>query len=632
MEKLKLLLLQLPLCSHDYHYNVAHLPLAIGSLHASLVEHLPWVEVHTLDPVTLSCGGDQAIVRAVSEIDPQMVGVSCALWNIERSLWLVRELRRRGMRALFIAGGPEVQRDNTFLSADHPFDVLVQGDGEEAMLTILRTLHSSPSSLETMRHRVVHLPTNPRSLSSPYLTGVLTPSLNHTVLIEASRGCVFRCAYCQYHHGRTPFTPLPLERITEEIRWARERGVRELIFTDPSFTARKDIGRLLDVIASLNTGGQHRCSDELNASQCTPYLAKSLARAGFRQVEVGLQSINPRTLKAVGRPTNIDAFTRGVRALRDAGIAVMVDLIVGLPDDTAASVIEAVTFCIEQELADELSIYPLSILPGTSLRREAAKRGIVYDIKPPYYLRHTPSMNEATIQEVFATVEEITGVDYFPPDPPVAFFPSPTGSSLPRQIVTSWTVSHPDHLSPHAFPGEDTAIIGQSLSIYLGWHIWWSAIEELHAFARRLTEHNPFLLLDWIVPETTLSPLSSGERLRTLEALTIVRDHPLDREWFSPSSRIKSCQTFVEFTPRWHHERTLLWVPPEVSRGQRRFLWFLTTLQEDSFPEELMVERAARLIGVSSAIPYRITSLPSSASACATMARSSSSALPTVVR
>jgi hypothetical protein len=127
-----------------------------------------------------------------------------------------------------------------------------------------------------------------------------------------------------------------------------------------------------------------------------------MVQAGLCHVEVGLQSINPVALRTVGRRFDEERFISGLRLLRDAGVKVMTDVMVGLPGDRLADVKRAIDFVLDQDLCDELGVYPLSVLPGTVLRAQARRFGIEYLPEPPYLITKSSTMNRDDIREAFA--------------------------------------------------------------------------------------------------------------------------------------------------------------------------------------------------------------------------------------
>src|SRR4030042_3286876 len=217
---MKILLLQLPVQGHDFFFSNENIPLAPGYLKAVAEEegfHAELVPVHLM-----RYGSDQALLQFVLDARPDLVGMSCYLWNVERSLFLARQIKRHLPTCWIVMGGPEVTPENGFLLEHRDFDVGVVGEGEEPWHDLLRSFP-----------KVSHLPgillpheggrwhfTGPNGSSSslgrwpsPFLSGCLDSHLDRVLWIESVRGCAHRCAYCYYHKQSPHVRSFPLERV-----------------------------------------------------------------------------------------------------------------------------------------------------------------------------------------------------------------------------------------------------------------------------------------------------------------------------------------------------------------------------------------------------------------------------------
>src|SRR5262249_34157252 len=176
------------------------------------------------------------------------------------------------------------------------------------------------------------------ALGSPYLAGILDAAEESTRLLETPRGCVFNCKFCYYPKSYDRQYYLAPELIRASLRHAVAKGVKEVFLLDPTLNQRKDFAEFLKILAEENPGQRMRYFGELRGEGITEKTARLLRAANFTEVEVGLQSIDPAAMDLMDRRNNLRAFERGVRAMMAEGIAVKVDLIVGLPGDTVESV------------------------------------------------------------------------------------------------------------------------------------------------------------------------------------------------------------------------------------------------------------------------------------------------------
>ena len=92
-------------------------------------------------PVNLANAlGDRALVAALAERDPWLVGFTCYLWNIDRTLWIARELKRLRPDVYIVLGGPEITPDNAWVLESADYDFAVIGEGEQTFAELLTGL------------------------------------------------------------------------------------------------------------------------------------------------------------------------------------------------------------------------------------------------------------------------------------------------------------------------------------------------------------------------------------------------------------------------------------------------------------------------------------------------------------
>ena len=135
----KLRLVQLPVPPPAALAATGNVPLAAGCLGVATRVHgfSERVDVEVVAPSITDGTGDTRLAELISADEPDYLGLSLYLWNVDRSLHLAREVKRRSPRTKVLIGGPEVSRDNGWLLKEPGFDIAVAGEGEEALAEIL---------------------------------------------------------------------------------------------------------------------------------------------------------------------------------------------------------------------------------------------------------------------------------------------------------------------------------------------------------------------------------------------------------------------------------------------------------------------------------------------------------------
>lgn len=397
-----------------------NVPLAAGCLGVAARVHGlgQRLQIEVLAPELTDVTGDTLLADLIARDEPDFLGLSLYLWNSERSLHLAREVKRRSPRTTVLIGGPEVGPDNPFILGQQGFDVAVTGEAEDAFTSLMDHLCDgrdatglagvavrSASGLSPFGPAVnANFPLT--RYPSPYTEGLVPVDPERSTYIETVRGCRSHCTFCFYPRSSSVLRVLDVERSAQLVGALRAKGAREVVFLDPTFNHRPDFEPLLEALARVNPDRSVSFFAEVRAEGLTPEHAVQLARAGFTRLEIGLQSVNPLTLKRVKRGGSPAKVAAAAKLLHDVGIELLVDLIVGLPGDTSDDVMRGIDFLNEHGLADEAQVFALSLLPGTALRTDAARDGVEFDPAPPYRVLRTSTMDTQALRATLARAEE----------------------------------------------------------------------------------------------------------------------------------------------------------------------------------------------------------------------------------
>ena len=404
------------------------------------IDLLPTSEANTL--------GDAALVEAILDRDPWLVGFTCYLWNIDRTLWIAERLKARRPELLVLLGGPEITADNRW-TLEHPaVDFAAIGEGEQTFVELLQTMNDErgtmngspshiahrssfivPSTIAGLHTRGMTAPPAFRKplphlneISSPYLCGILDAADEKMLLLETIRGCVYKCKFCYYPKSYDDLYYVAEEKIVANLRHARERGATEVVLLDPTLNQGRNFDDFVRLLARENPERQFTYFGELRAEGIKESTARLLRDANFTEVEIGLQSIDPLAMDLMDRKNNLKAFERGVRALLDVGIQVKVDLIIGLPGDTVDSVRRGLDYLHGNRFFSSIQVFNLAILPGTAFRHEAEQLGLEYQQRTPYYVMRTPTLDLGQMHDLMAEAQELFDIEFDPWEEPVLEF------------------------------------------------------------------------------------------------------------------------------------------------------------------------------------------------------------------
>jgi radical SAM superfamily enzyme YgiQ (UPF0313 family) len=333
---------------------------------------------------------------------PDVVGLSCYIWNIEETVTVIDLLRKVMPEVRIVLGGPEVSYDTAcWMERLEQVDFIVMGEGEETFHHLLCELRGDGKfhfvfglayrkALPDGSREIVINPPRPKAdlakMPSPHRFPEDVPHLpNRIVYFETSRGCPFSCQFC-LSSIETGVRYYDLEQTKADLLYLIENGARVIKFVDRTFNIRRDYALELFRFLIENHGGcvfQFEITADIMRPEVLEFLAEH-APPGIFRFEIGVQSTNDPTNEAVMRRQNFTKLARTVTAIRDSGkIAQHLDLIAGLPHEDYQTFRKTFNdvFALRPE---ELQLGFLKMLRGTGLRRDAAKYGYVFMERAPY--------------------------------------------------------------------------------------------------------------------------------------------------------------------------------------------------------------------------------------------------------
>lgn len=417
----KALLIQLPIPQINFGKQTGNIPLGPACLKMASAGIPDW-QVDILPESLASYLCDAALYSLILDKQPDVVGFSVYAWNVKRALYLSEKLKD-AYNPLIIFGGPEMTPVNDFHESD-PIDFIVFGEGEKAFTNLLK-------NDDLWEKQYVQLSAGKifSQMPSAYPLGLLEPEIENMVLVETMRGCPYNCGYCYYNKSGKGLSFAHEPLVLEAIQWAVENKIPELYLLDPSINTRKGLKTLLRKIAAINPDRQLKLISEIRAEAVDEELADLFTAAGFNWFEIGLQSTNPAALSIMKRPTHLKQFLRGTRLLKEREIRTGIDLIVGLPGDDPEGFLQSMEFVVENNLDDDIQVFPLSVLPGTDFRKNHKTLGLKFNTHPPYIVIETPTFSSDQIQSAIEMAEDRFDMALYP-------FPDLDLSGVPKSRKT----------------------------------------------------------------------------------------------------------------------------------------------------------------------------------------------------
>lgn len=360
---------------------------------------------------------------------PDVAAFSCYIWNIRYVLEIVRDLKKVCPRIQIWLGGPEASYDaEGILNRESAVDVILIGEGEETFLkmadrclneglkTDMEKLFAKIPGTAFRNERGAVVKTGPAPLMSmdllPFPYQDLSGLEHRIIYYESSRGCPFSCSYCLSSIDKT-VRFRNTELVKKELLFFLKRQVPQVKFVDRTFNCHRDhaieIWRFIkDHDNGITNFHFEISSDLLDEEELS--LLKEL-RPGQIQLEIGVQSTNPETIRAIRRTMDLKKVRLAVEQINGyQNIHQHLDLIAGLPYEDYKSF--ARSFNDVYAMApDQLQLGFLKVLKGSLMEELADRFGLLYRTVPPYEVLSTSWLS---YEEVIGLkrVEEMVEVYY----------------------------------------------------------------------------------------------------------------------------------------------------------------------------------------------------------------------------
>ncbi|MDE6365926.1 MAG: DUF4080 domain-containing protein [Lachnospiraceae bacterium] len=342
----------------------------------------------------------EAILAEIYRQKPQVAAFSCYIWNWETVQKLLSELPKVLPDTALWLGGPEVSFHAERLMNTYPqLTGIMIGEGEETFLDLLRYYWEHKMAQSDIKGIVCKEGfTGERGLVDlnrlPFLyaPSAAFPAAfqNRILYYESQRGCPFQCAYCLSSIDKR-VRLRNMDTVKSELRCFLGNHVPQVKFIDRTFNCNSEHALQIWKYLAENDNGVTNFHFEIAADLLTEEHLEVMRgmRPGLIQLEIGVQSANEKTLKAIRRHMDLNTLGKTVAAIHSfQNIHQHLDLIAGLPYEDYDSFADSFN-TVYAMMPDQLQLGFLKVLKGSPMEQRASEYGIVYNANPPYEVLYT---------------------------------------------------------------------------------------------------------------------------------------------------------------------------------------------------------------------------------------------------
>lgn len=363
------------------------------------------------------------IMRDIYLEHPDVVCVSCYIWNLSFVKELMADLIKILPGADFWAGGPEVSYDaEKFLTENSEFKGVMVGEGEETFKELAGYyVEKNPQDLKDMTgicyrdgDQIIHNGWRQiMDLSSiPFIYKDLSEFKNRIIYYESSRGCPFSCSYCLSSIDKK-LRFRDTETVKKELQFFIDNKVPQVKFVDRTFNCKHDHAMAIWKYINEHDNGVTNFHFEISADLLREEELQEMStmRPGLIQLEIGVQSTNPDTIKAIHRTMDFEKLKGIVDRIHSFGnIHQHLDLIAGLPYEDYDSFRNSFNdvYALKPQ---QLQLGFLKVLKGSHMMEMCREYGIVYKTQEPYEVLSTKWLDYDHVLKL-KTVENMVEVYY----------------------------------------------------------------------------------------------------------------------------------------------------------------------------------------------------------------------------
>ena len=391
------------------------IPLAPGLLKACALRD-PFLrrnaEIIILEPG----GGADEAARQAAELKPDLAGFT-VYGGLETVRRAAAEIKH-ACGARIILGGPLIGAISTGeIFGGGSVDFAVSGEGEGAFSEVLRGCLRSGgfSGIKGLAYlsgdKVEVNPPRPPSgdlsgLPSPYLGGAFGWRGYTKAPFEMSRGCRSACLYCTLPKKYEVF---PFKRVAAEVKriFGDFPAIKTLFLTDSDLCQSRNMEPLLKLLAGAAAGREINIEFQVNLLNLDSAAIPLLNNRAF-SLGAGVQTIFPDTCRQVGRRMDFRELAEKAAAVSVGAprAKLVLSFIIGLPGDTLEKCMANLDWGLSMNLS--LFFHRLRVYPGSPLGKAAAKSGLEYQAREPYYVLSTASLDKGGMRRAAGLARELS--------------------------------------------------------------------------------------------------------------------------------------------------------------------------------------------------------------------------------
>lgn len=341
---------------------------------------------------------DRIVIPRLIESNPNLIGISITYRSqLIPGITLARLIKDSGLNVHITMGGAYISYISDYFSENLPFfkyvDSFITNEGEHSLLKLKRKIDTNdvffdvPNIICISNGRIVKGPRyieNLDELGTPDYEGLpmhLYFSGHPVYIIETSRGCPYRCAFCATSHQFKVigYRERSMHLVLQDLQKISKKNNQELIyvyFSDDTFRVER-LRELSELLVKTKISNIRWICETRFEEGFTKELCRLIYQAGCRKLCFGLESANQRVLDAMNKGTKVDHIKQTLCNVIEAGIATNCQFFLGFPTETESEASETIDFLVKNKaLVTSYGLGNFLLLKDSPIFKEPYKYGI----------------------------------------------------------------------------------------------------------------------------------------------------------------------------------------------------------------------------------------------------------------
>jgi radical SAM superfamily enzyme YgiQ (UPF0313 family) len=338
----------------------------------------------------------EALRERIRLASPDLVGIQAFTFTLIDAILVARLVKEVNSKIIVCLGGPHPSIYPQETARFSEVDFVIKGEGEYSFLALLKalegliSLNRVPGLYYKEGSQIISGPPQdfikdldrlpfPQRQMLPFKRyySVLARHQPITTIIS-SRGCPFKCLFCDRPHLGKAFRSRCAQDVVDEMETCLNLGIKEIFFYDDTFTV--DRKRALDICDEIigrriSVNWDIRTRVDLVDRQ----LLERLRRAGCLRIHYGVEAGTEKILRVLRKQIDLRQTQEIFKISRQLGITTLAYFMIGSPTETGDDILETINFAIRLN-PDFVHFSVTTPFPGTELYRQGLERGILkYD-------------------------------------------------------------------------------------------------------------------------------------------------------------------------------------------------------------------------------------------------------------